>query len=64
MSDLSGKAQHFLGCKNYIMLSAATALKSDREIVPPTERTRVVENLSGYGNETCAYSCRFVAMLT
>jgi hypothetical protein len=46
------------------MLSAATALKSDREIVPPTERTRVVENLSGYGNKTCAYSCRCVTMLT
>lgn len=64
MSDLSGKAQHFLECENYSMLSAATALKSDRETVPPTEGTRVVENLSGYGNEACAYSCRFVTVPT
>lgn len=46
------------------MSSAATALKSDRETLPSAERTRVVANLSGYGNETCAYSCRFVTRLT
>lgn len=46
------------------MSSAATAVKSDRETVPQADRTGVVEDLSGYGNETCASTCGFVTVLS
>jgi hypothetical protein len=45
------------------MSSAATTLKFVRETVPATAKAEVVENLCGYGNETFAYTCRFVAAL-
>jgi hypothetical protein len=45
------------------MSSVATAVKYDREIVPEAARTGAVETLSGYGNETFAYTCRSVAVL-
>jgi hypothetical protein len=45
------------------MSSAAATLKFDRETVPATAKTEVVEDLCGYGNETFASTCRFVGVL-
>jgi hypothetical protein len=60
----SGNAKFILEHENYSMSSAAATLKSDRETIPTTAKTEVMEDLCGYGNETFAYTCRFVLCYT